>query len=354
MPFFFQVIAGQKKGLLYDALRASLYVCSLFFAAIVGIRKTLYRLGLKRRYRPQAFVISIGNIVAGGTGKTPFTILLAQKLKEIPIAILTRGYKSKAESSNRPTVIDQPKADPGDVGDEACVLARKLPYALIIVNKNRTQSAKLAQELGARVLILDDGMQHLALERDLEIVVIDAENPFGYGYLLPRGLLREPPSALLRADLIVLNHSKGRAVEAEIRKFSSAPIIKIQMAFEGIYSASGTEQELARCKVGIFCGIGKPEAFHKLVESLGFTVVAHRFLADHEAMGEIALEQFARECRALHAQALLCTEKDIVKLSAVQVSILPLFWVNVQLQITEGEAYCSLEALLKPASSPKK
>jgi tetraacyldisaccharide 4'-kinase len=342
--FYIQLISNQKQGLICSVLKGALFLFSCIYEQGIKLRKLLYQKGYKKQYRPQAFTISIGNITAGGTGKTPFTIFLAQKLMEqYKLAVLTRGYKSKTESATAPIVI-QEKAIYDDVGDEACVLARKLPQIPIYVGKDRTASAKLAVENGAEILLLDDGMQHLKLYRDLEIVIIDAQNPFGYGYLLPRGLLREPISALARADLVVINRAslidKSSDLEALVRDKTLAPIMKTDMIFAGTYDMQGEKVELVKgTKVALFCAIGNPRSFYELVKRLGLEIVHYKYLVDHAEFDEMALEAFAETSHALGASYLICTEKDIVKLSPHQECTLPILSLRVQLQVLDGQKF---------------
>ncbi len=347
MRLFFEIISGKKKGPLFSCIRAVLFLFSLLFSFFVFVRKKLYSFGLRKSYRPDVVTISVGNITTGGTGKTPFTIFLAEKLSQkVQMAVLIRGYKSRAEHSIEPIILaSQQKCDVKEVGDEACLICRKSTHINIYVNKNRARSAQMAERQGAECLLLDDGMQHLAIQRDFEIVVVDAKNPFGYGYLLPRGLLREPLSALQRADLIVLNRVEQlqdtSKIENTIRSSSKAPIIKASLAFEGIFDGHGKKQAFSNAKVALFCGIGNPAAFQELVRNHGFEVVEALYLQDHEPVDAKRLIDFSQRMRQCGAQALLCTEKDIVKVSLQDQDIeklsLPLYFVGVQLKIVEGE-----------------
>jgi tetraacyldisaccharide 4'-kinase len=354
--FFVDLISKKKTAVPYDIFRGLLWLLSLVFSFLVLLRLKLYAFGLKKSFRPSAVTISIGNITAGGTGKTPCTILLAQKLCEkFPIdgsvAILTRGYKGKFEHTGARVEANMMAVD---VGDEALLMAKKVPSAAVYVGEDRVQSSQLAEANGAKWLLLDDGMQHLKIKRDCEIVIIDCEEPFGYGYLLPRGLLREPLSSLTRADYIVLNRiERARditSLESKIRKFSQAPFIKTTMAFDGFYDLLGNKKELLPpTKVGLFCGIGKPEVFASMVASLGFEIVSTHFLSDHEPIDKNALTAFYELCKKQGAYCLLCTEKDAVKLAASEI---PVYSVNAKLHIIEGKPY--FDQILNPGSSSKK
>ena len=335
MRFFFDLISKKRKGLFYDILRGILWLFSLLFSLAVFLRTQLYARGFKKIFRQQVMTVSIGNITAGGTGKTPFTIFLAQKLCRP--AVLTRGYKG---TSKHACTLVTNSMTAAEVGDEALLITKKVPGAAVYSGKGRVNSAKYAVEAGAKCLLLDDGMQHLQLHRDVEIVMIDCKEPFGYGYLLPRGLLREPLSALSRAHLIVLNRIEyaskiyASKIEDEIRKYSNAPFIKTTMVFDGLYDLVGNKKEPCPTCVGLFCGIGQPEAFYAMVAALGFQIVNTHFLGDHEPFDQQALTAFYERCKEQGAEYLLCTEKDAVKLTP---SAVPVYAVGAKLEIVEGE-----------------
>jgi len=299
---------------------------SLLYGLILALRNSIPA----SRYKAKIPVISIGNIVAGGTGKTPFTIMLARSLEDV--AILTRGYKSKLENSAG-TLIDAHSSS-DTVGDEALLLARHLPNAKVYVGKKRVEAAKKVESTSLRVIILDDGFQHRALARDLDIVLIDCQNPFGGSHLLPLGMLREPLNNLKRADLIVLNRVERahdvQAIKDAVRTYTQAPIIQTKMIYQGVKTLMGEPITLPPHKVGLFCGLGNPQQFKDFVEAQGFQVVATKFLGDHEAMSEQALQDLYRQVGV----PLLCTEKDGVKLKP---SKIPVYTVSAELQVTAGK-----------------
>lgn len=340
MSFFFDVISGKKKGLLFDILRAILWIFSCFYLVAITIRKLLYKFKIFKSYHPGIPTISIGNITAGGTGKTPLTIFLTERLaKTRPTGVLLRGYKSRGEQKS--CLGEITKIDPLEYGDEACLIKKRIPDAHIYVGKNRSLSAKRALQDGVECLVLDDGLQHFALERSFNIIVIDAENPFGYGYFLPRGLLREPKSSLSRANLIILNHVEKakdkEALQQEIRKHSSSPIVTTSLVFDGFFDLSGKKCERSTGKVGIFCGIGKPSSFYESVASFGFTIVDHLFVADHEEIDNETLVAFWERVHSLGATSLLCTEKDAIKLSSS--FSFPIYSVRIRLHVVEGQSF---------------
>ena len=347
--YLLDVIKGKRKGLIPSALRGALHVPSLGFRLIVAGRNWAFdHHYLSRYFPPVPVVISIGNIVAGGTGKTPVTLMLAQEFyPEISLAILSRGYRSPAEKLASPLMLssgDGPLFPATYCGDEPYLLSQNLPKALVMVGKDRHAASDMAAQAGAQIILLDDGMQHRRLARDFEIVVLDASDPFGQGYYLPRGLLREGTSSLARADLLILNHvadtEKGAAVAKQLQRYTKAPIVTTKMVVSAIRDLD--DQQIASIKgkpVGIFCGIAQPDNFRKAVEGLGANVVNHRYFPDHVGFGEQNLSRFVEECQAHGAEMIICTEKDRVKFANPLKTKLPIIWLQMKLSIIDGQEH---------------
>lgn len=338
---YLDLISKKKQGIFAAMLRAILWLLSIPFAFIVWMRSKF----LRPKYKPRAKTISIGNIVAGGTGKTPFAIYLAAKLG--PCALLLRGYKAKIEKEAVSLVVTKETEDVALIGDEAMLIFRRVPQAKVIVGRNKCQSAQIADSLRLPYILIDDGMQHMHLARDVEIVLLDSQNPFGYGYLLPRGLLREPPSSLSRADLVVITSRSGEddvvSVEQEIRRYTSAPICTMTYEPYGLYDLQDRPVELAsNTKVTAFCAIAKPEQFLKTLSSLGLVVERFVSFPDHDMVPLDELKKLAKS-----GSYLICTEKDRVKFSPKEAAELPLLWLKVEVKITAGEE--KLFALIKDA-----
>ncbi len=239
-------------------------------------------------------VVSIGNLAVGGTGKTPLVILLAKQFASHRIAILSRGYG----------------------GDEMQVIRRHLPNALCYEDAHRVRAAKKAVDEGAELILLDDGFQHRRLHRDFDVVIVRPQD-FS-DRVMPSGKLREPVSALKRADAV----------------FS-----KIQPKVRRVVDLNGREVSIRGCKIGIFCGIGHPERFKKTVESLGAEIVFEYFLADHEPVD-------LNHLKSLSLKHFVCTEKDAVKIPPTDLPILVVeieadpskdlaMWQNLVAKITE-------------------
>ncbi|MCB1137068.1 MAG: tetraacyldisaccharide 4'-kinase [Chlamydiia bacterium] len=321
---------GQVLSPLQRSLLPGLRALSLPYGLGVSLRNIAYDLGWLRRAKAPLPIISIGNITAGGTSKTPFTAFLARELCQTRrVAILSRGYRSTAERSPHPVVVsvgDGPLVSVEDCGDEPYWLATQLPGCIVIAGRCREHSAVLAQKLGAECALLDDGMQHRQLERSFEIVLVNAQSPLGGGYLLPRGLLREPPRALKRADLLVISkaYDPERVSYAELllRRWSSAPIIHCRLDAE-----APEDITLAGLKAVGFCGLGDPDDFYTTLQRAGVILLERHSWPDHCVPSVHALGQLAIEAKARGADCLLCTEKDRVKLQHLPPLPLPLYAV---------------------------
>lgn len=294
--------------------RSILRALSYLYRTGVRLRNEAYDRGILAVHACGLPVISIGNIVAGGTGKTPFVKFLAQELsKNFRVAILSRGYRSAVEKTGE-TLQVIPTTDVSQCGDEPCWLARSLPQVQVWVGKNRLKSAQQAQQNGADVILMDDGMQHRQLKRDFEIILVNGEDPFGKGFFLPRGLLRDSPHRLAKADCIVAINPSSQ-IEEQLRSFTQAPLICARTV---------SELSLTGKKVAVFCAIGRPERFLKSVRETGGEIVASFFKPDHEPFHAEELRDFAEKSGA---DALVCTEKDHVKLASdfkCQLPIIPL------------------------------
>ena len=272
--------------------------------------------------RAQVPVISVGNLTVGGSGKTPVTLFLAQKLiaEGRRPAVLSRGYGRRTQGALRVS----PEARAADVGDEPLLLARR--GVSVWVGESRAELARLAVEQGAGVLLLDDGLQHHGLERDLDVIVADASNPLGNGALLPRGPMREPLSALGRVDRgIVWLTRCDQPRHPRTRELLGRGFPVVESAWEV------RDADLRGEKLFLFAAIARPEGFAQTVLALGATVAGTRWFRDHHSFTAGELEALRREAKARDAR-LLTTEKDFVRLEDPQ-DILPL---PVDLRILSG------------------
>lgn len=327
------VIEGKRKS---RACLFLLHFLSILYQMIVRIRNILYDLTWLKSHKSSLPVVSVGNLVAGGTGKTPFIQKLTQELSQIPgeIAILTRGYRSQAESHG---VIasdgDGPVLPASICGDEAYWLALTTKASLW-VGKDRIQNLSKIENSDARLILLEDGFQHRKMARDIDIVLLSAKDLFGKGYFLPRGYLRESPESLLRADVIVVTHIEAgmdlQKIEQRIQSFSSAPII-------GFSSRYIMREQWKGKKIGAFCGIAKPSSFYEALCAEGNDVVKTLTSPDHKIPSLQELSLFVLECQKLGAEAIYCTEKDLVKLEPGYSFVLPIEVLTMNLVCTWNE-----------------
>jgi len=297
----------------------------------VGVRTRLwgYRRGfLKQRVLP-VFVVSIGNITSGGTGKTPAVQMLARWAlgHGYRPAVLSRGYggrfKGRVLEVSDGTQI---KSSPEKSGDEPYLLARSLFGIPVIVSKNRYEGGVRAiEKLSSNFLILDDGFQHLELQRDLNIVLLDASNPFGNGCLLPRGPLREPVKHLKRADCCILTHCRGTteiqdSVRPETARLSGVPIFRSDhVPVEVVFPDRGERFEagmLEGKKVVAFAGIAHPEYFKESLENLGAEIVYFEAFGDHHRYRTQEIHALAIKKETLKAHYAVTTAKDWVKIAS--------------------------------------
>jgi len=334
------LIKNRKKGLLPSIGKGFLFALSLPYKAIIKTRNWAFDRGLLPKAKLQDnVIISVGNITVGGTGKTPFTLMLARSFMPFTkVAILSRGYRA-ANKTKDSRVLSQgfgPIYSAEECGDEAFLMATNLPEAVVVVGRDRCKSAELTKKFGSRLLILDDGLQHRRLGRDLELVMVHADKPFGSGHFLPRGFLRDDPKSLSRADLVIGNgiHTQSQydELKKQLRKYTSAPLVGIKMQFF-------TSQPIAGKRVGVFSGIAHPEQFHRDVSDAGAVIVAERHFPDHFNYKAHSLDAFMHECASKGAEMMVCTEKDWVKVMNFPQKALPIVWASTIPEITVGQEH---------------
>ncbi len=309
---------------------------SWFYTRAIRLRHWLYdHKWLTQKHAPLP-VVSIGNLVVGGVGKTQVTLLLAEALQGV--AVLSRGYRGGAEKGKDPVVVSIESHTAKECGDEPWLLASRLPKAHVIVHRDRLKSALEAEKLGARVVLLDDGMQHRRLFRNIEIVVLGGSDPLGGEQFFPRGFLRDDPKRLARADLVVFVGEPSARVEKKVAALTQAPCVETQICVTELRLINDEPLSLSKGKkVGLFCGIGNPRRFIESMQALGIDVVATHTLPDHKTVGEKELKSFVTRCKERGAEYVLCTEKDRVKLpSFAASSLLPIGWAKVELKIVKN------------------
>jgi len=316
-----------------------------------ALRVAAYRQGWLKTSRLDRPVVSVGNLTVGGTGKTPLVKFLAESLlkRGRRPAILTRGYGRR---NGLRTIALAPKsgriADSREAGDEPALLARALPEVPIVVSADRYEAGRLAEDrFGADVHLLDDGFQHLALARDVDVVVLDITQEFSDRALLPAGGQREPCSALKRAHIAVLTRvelgdpslleQRVRQINPQARVFHSrTKFCSLVDAQSGrIYPSGAFEGERAHA----FCGIGNPKAFFANLKSWGFSLVAEDSFRDHHVYSERDVARLLRRSKKSGAEVLVTTEKDAMNIPALFKDHRPILACVVQTELDEGQAF---------------
>jgi tetraacyldisaccharide 4'-kinase len=320
---------------------------SAVFQAGVALRHVAYRRGWLKARRLNRPVVSVGNLSVGGTGKTPLVILMARTLLASGHrpCILTRGY---ARRGGKGLIVLEPGADriadPRDVGDEPAALARALPNVPVIVSRDRFRAGIVGeQRFQASVHLLDDGFQHLALYRDLDVVLLDVTHPSSDLALLPAGRWREPFAALRRAHWVILTRTElgdASVLQGQVQSVNpNARIFRASTKLAGLAEArsglEGPHENLRRRKVAAFCGIGNPGAFFADLRAWGFCVVAERVFPDHHVYRRHELDNISALSRSAGAEAILTTQKDLMNLPPDWNAPMPLFACCIHLEIEE-------------------
>jgi tetraacyldisaccharide 4'-kinase len=297
-----------------------LYPFSFLYGLTVRLRSCLYRSGLKKSYRASVPVVSVGNITVGGTGKTPMVDFLVKHLisRGIRCAVVSRGYGGNYRQAvgRVSDASGNLHMAPEECGDEPCLLAKRNPGVPVYVARQRVLGVKTAERDGAQLVVLDDGFQHLAVQRNVNIVLLDAKLPFGNGFLLPAGMLREPRPALKRADLIVMTRSDNRQRSPLP---VGAPVMQCRHQLnESLTNLSG-QRVPERNYVGksclAFAGIARTDEFFSALRCFGFRRIEEVPLADHQQYNGEILNRLLGSCH--NYDLLVTTEKDAVKLSSV-------------------------------------
>ena len=322
---------------------------SALYGVITRTRLSMYRRGTFRTTKLSQPVISVGNITTGGTGKTPLVEWIARTLANNgrTVAVLTRGY-GRERPNDRVLVSDRQAifSTPEQAGDEAFLLATNLKsVAAVISDANRIAAAHDAvKHLHTNCFVLDDGFQHLRLARDLDIVTIDATNPWGGGRLLPEGRLREPLTGLARADAIVLTRidqiSDVDSIQQDLKRFTTCPVFAARMKTRVITPLNCDESRVPT-PVGVFCGVGNPQSFFTHVEREGYEAVFKKALRDHQPYSQQLIDSIITNAEQSGARSLLTTSKDAVKLRSLSLR-LPVFTVDVEISIDDQSSFTQL------------
>ncbi len=345
--FLEDVITGKNRNALSWLVRAPLWPLSVLYGIGLYVFHLPYTIGVRKRFRLGVPVISVGNITFGGTGKTPAVITICRMLAEagLKVVVLSRGHGGSVRG---PLVVsdgDNILAAADQSGDEPFMLAVALLGVPVVSGRDRRVSGAMAVERFAPdVIVLDDGLQFWQLHRDIDVVVISAERPFGSGFLMPAGDLREPASALGRAGIVLITSCK--TVDEQVLEKLKARLAKLAPRAE-TFEAEHRPDCLVDCgtgetadvsqldgkQVAAFCGIGNPSSFLRSLESLGARVAKQMIWPDHFAYAAKDVKLIAEESTASGAQMVVTTEKDVVRLGARAGDIPGLTALRVSLKI---------------------
>lgn len=337
-------------------LTAMLSLLGSIYEKIVDVRNYLYDKGVFDTFDLGARTISIGNITAGGTGKTPLVAFVASLLAERgeKVCILTRGY-GREDAANRVLVSNGTNVLAGvrESGDEPFELANKLlGKAIVIADADRVAAAEWAKRrFGVTVFLLDDGLQHRKAKRDVDIVCIDATNPFGGGKMLPAGRLREPLHNLSRADIVVITRADLVSTQtisnlrSEISNWnSSAPIFEISnslMGFRELHSTDLSTTILTGKNVYAFCALGNPESFFKMLTNAGLDIREDWAVEDHYLFSQLDVDLIESDAQGHLCEALVVTAKDAVKLEGLNFET-PCYVAEIEIKIDDDITFGKL------------
>jgi len=328
---------------------------SILYGCGMRIRNALYRLGLIKIHNLNAFVISVGNITIGGTGKTPLVIYLAQWLakQQLTVAVLSRGYKRKSKNALMVSDGKGRLASALTGGDEPFLIARRAKQAAVYVGSNRVKTARMYTQKSCDIIILDDGFQHLRISRDINIVCMNANNPWGNSRTIPAGWLREPLSGLNRADFIVRMHSGKISAEKNqiknIQKWTSAPVIEARRTPKD-WIQLGTDKPLPlnhlhNKKVLAFAGIANPDSFKETLAAINIEPDCFLPFMDHHWYSEKDLGKIINTAEQQQSDVIITTEKDAVRVPAGFFGSVPIYFLRIEIQIENADI------LLKSISS---
>lgn len=362
--FVLEVIFEQRRGKRASLARGLLFCFSKLFQIGVKTRHFLYNARILRDSTLGVQVIAIGNLTVGGTGKTPVVEKFARELQDQgrTVAILSRGYRSKPppltkrllnkilfrDDSTPPRIVSDGKSlllDSDTAGDEPYMLASNLRDVVVLVDKDRVKSGRYAiEKFGCDTLLLDDGFQYWKLRgRRRDIVLIDYQQPFGNGWLLPRGTLREPPSHLARASTIFITKSNGNTEELRRRiglYNSTASIIECvhhPLYFEDVFTGDRQGIEFLKGKrVASLSGIAQPESFERSLVDLGSEIVYSKRFADHHRFTQQEILNVINRSKKRQADIIVTTQKDAVRFPKIDRRDLPILFMRVEIKILKG------------------
>jgi tetraacyldisaccharide 4'-kinase len=369
--FAVDVILERRWGFRAGLFRLFLWFLSGVYRLAVRWRLWYFETRLGSVHALGCLVVSVGNLTVGGTGKTPVVELFARELTKRgrKVAVLSRGYKSAPppfpqqlldrfrplDQRHPPRVVSDGRSlllDSEMAGDEPFMLASNLKDVLVLVDKDRVKSGLHAiRKFNCDTLLLDDGLQFLRLKERIDIVLVDSESPFANRYLLPRGLLREPPEQLCRANIIFLTKCGARDLgdlRAELRRYNNHAEI-VECAHKPLHLEEVFTHEVVplsfvkELRAGSISGIAKPESFEEGLKKLGAELIYSRRYADHHRFSEGEIAKMFERSKARGARAVITTEKDSVRFPRLGKRPLPVYFLRVEIEIIRGHeafAHC--------------
>ncbi len=332
-----ELLSGRSNSLSSILMRAGLWCLSQPYTAVIWCRNMAYDRGWKTVRKASVPVVSVGNLTAGGTGKTPTVAMLARWFRErkIRVGVLSRGFGAGADGRN----------------DEAKELEVLLPDVPHLQKPDRLASAVIAtEELGMQLLLLDDGFQHRKIHRDLEIVLLDAREPFGFGYLLPRGLLREPIRTLRRAHIVMATRAdqvdpqRLAEIRTRVQRFNpKAAWIESEHRPTRLRNSNGEIKDIGwLCGKNILgiCGLGNPSGFLQTLRSSGANVISSITFPDHHNFLSEDIQMMERQAKDMEIEcdAIICTGKDLAKIDATRIGPYELWSLDIEITIRTGAA----------------
>ena len=342
--YFYDLVSGRKTGIVATMLRSGLRALEVPYASVMSVRNLLYDRQILPTHRFLVPIISVGNLTLGGTGKSPMVAYLCRFFLEQNLrpGLVSRGYGKTSNEGN----------------DEFLEMLYRFPTVPHIQHPQRAKAIqKLLQAEQVDVIIMDDAFQHRQVERNTDIVLLDATAPFGFEHVFPRGTLREPLSSLRRADIVLLTRSDlvdeterqriKQRVLAINPKITWAETIHVPTSVISLAAPPAERTKPIESIRGqsalAFCGIGNPASFRKTLEHCGVHVAKLITFPDHYGYTQRDVDELARTAKELGTDTILCTMKDLVKLNRPEFANLPLRAVSVEIQFISGELsgiYC--------------
>ena len=348
-----EIVSGEARSVTASAARAGLTVLEALYAPAVALRNCWYDFVPGAARLVDVPVVSVGNVTMGGTGKTPLTAAVVQRAvrRGVKTAIISRGYHAK----------------PGELNDEGKELTTRIPDCVYVQNPKRVQAAAelcaLEESSRPQLIVLDDGFQHRRLARQLDVVLVDALNPFGYNRICPRGFLRESLYSLYRAHCVVITRadrieeSELKRIEEKILSYNRNLILARACHRPGVLRGlTGQTQPLSTVagkRVLAFCGLGNPDGFRQTVESLDCNIAAFKAYPDHHFYSQSDEKEITALAEDAQANAVVCTMKDFVKLSPAMAQLsIPVYGIEIDMTFLSGETefWTLVDSVIAPTS----